>query len=94
MPGFIDSYTHFANMAVKAQQLDLSDTSSKNDALARVKGYASGKASSEWIVGSGCDENHWSDARDYIKKDELDAVAPNNPVVLQRVECHLSCANK
>ncbi len=93
LPGFIDAHTHFAHMGIREGQLNLSDTKSKHEALSKIRGFSLNKASGEWVIGSGWDESHWSDSKEYMTKGELDAVAPNNPVLLRRVDGHLDCVN-
>jgi len=93
MPGFIDAHSHFAYMGVRDGYLDLSDTISKHDAMEKIKGFSINKASGEWIIGSGWDESHWSDSNEYMNREELDSVAPDNPVLLRRVDGHLDCVN-
>ncbi len=93
LPGFIDAHTHFAHMGVREGYLALSDATSKHEALSRIKELSFDKAPGEWIIASGWDESHWSDSNDYMTRAELDAVAPNNPVLLRRVDGHLACVN-
>ena len=93
MPGFIDAHSHFAYMGVRDGYLDLSDTISKHDAMEKIKEFSLNKASGEWIIGSGWDESHWSDSNEYMNREELDSVAPDNPVLLRRVDGHLDCVN-
>ncbi|HEX32473.1 MAG TPA: amidohydrolase, partial [Candidatus Acetothermia bacterium] len=89
LPGFIDAHSHFAYMGVREGYLDLSDTASKHEALARIKKFALSKDAGQWVIGSGWDESHWSDSNEYMNKEELDSVAPDNPVLLRRVDGHL-----
>ncbi len=46
----------------------------------------------EWITGSGWDEYHFTELRKPLRGD-LDAAAPNNPVVLTRAGGHSSVGN-
>jgi len=93
LPGFIDAHTHFAHMGVREGQLDLSATSSKRKALEKIRDFTLTKDTGEWVIGSGWDESHWGDSNDYFNKEELDVIAPKNPVLLHRVDCHLDCVN-
>ena len=93
LPGFVDAHTHFAQMGVRESQLDLSDATSKHEALERVRNLAITRADGEWMIGSGWDESHWSDSNEYMNKEELDAASPNSPVLLRRVDGHLDCVN-
>jgi predicted amidohydrolase YtcJ len=46
----------------------------------------------EWITGSGWDHTLWADKK-FPNKQELDAVAPKNPVFLVHVSGHVAVAN-
>src|SRR6266566_1267055 len=46
----------------------------------------------EWITGSGWDHTLWPDKR-FPNRQELDAVAPNNPVILTHISGHVAVAN-
>ncbi len=46
----------------------------------------------EWITGSGWDHTLWPDKK-FPNKQELDAVAPQNPVFLTHISGHVAVAN-
>ncbi|MEA3239762.1 MAG: amidohydrolase family protein [Candidatus Bipolaricaulota bacterium] len=93
LPGFVDAHTHFAHMGVREGYLDPSTTTSKHEALAKIRDFTLTRDASEWVIGSGWDESHWSDSNDYFNREELDVIAPKNPVLLHRVDWHLDCVN-
>jgi predicted amidohydrolase YtcJ len=90
IPGFHDTHIHLAGHS--RRYIDLNDTTS----LAQLKQQVSEKGKElgpgEWITGSGWDEYHFKELRKPVRGD-LDAAAPNNPVVLTRAGGHSSVGN-
>lgn len=85
MPGLIDSHCHFLWMGVAMKTMVLlNDTENIMDALVRVKKRVSEAKPGEWIIGIGWDESKWSENR-YLNRYDLDAISPDNPVMLSRV---------
>ena len=94
IPGFNDAHTHFASMGVSmAEYIDLTGVSSKDQLLRQVEEEARDKPEGDWIIGIGWDESNWSGDREFMKKEEINQVAPENPVSLRRIDGHLSCLN-
>ena len=93
MPGLIDSHCHFLWMGVAMKTMvPLNDTANIMEALIRVKQRVKEAKPGEWIVGKGWDESKWPENR-YLTKVDLDAIAPDNPVVLSRICGHLLSVN-
>jgi len=93
MPGLIDSHCHFLWMGVAMKTMVLlNETKSLEDALKQVKKHAEEAEPGTWIVGLGWDESKWPENR-YLTADDLDPIAPNNPVMLSRVCGHLVSIN-
>jgi predicted amidohydrolase YtcJ len=93
MPGFIDSHCHFLWMGVAMKtKILLNDTKSIDEALQRVKKRIADAKPGEWIIGQGWDESKWPENR-YLTKEDLDPIAPDNPVILSRVCGHLVSIN-
>ena len=94
MPGFIDAHTHLVTDGLQASglHLDLSTTGSLDDVRDRVREATQDRAPGQWIRGRGWDESRWADAR-YVTRGDLDAVAPEHPVALSRVDGHLLAVN-
>ncbi len=92
-PGLMDTHAHIANGGVdELYGVELSDTTSIADILARVKVKAGKAKPGEWITGSGWDEGKLAEHR-YITAADLDAVAPRNPVWLMHTTGHYGAAN-
>ncbi len=93
LPGFIDSHCHFAWMGVNMlTTVPLRYTDTMRDALELIRKRAEEAEPGEWIIGRGYDEAKWPKNR-YITREDIDTVAPDNPVVMVRICGHLVSAN-
>ena len=90
MPGFHDTHIHLAGHS--RRYIDLNDTTSLEQLKQQVSEKAREMGTGEWITGSGWDEYHFREERKPLRSD-LDAAAPNNPVVLTRAGGHSSVGN-
>ena len=92
IPGFFDAHGHVMDMGFAALTLDLSDTKSLAEALARIAQYAADNPSRQWIIGSGWNQEVWGLGR-FPTAAELDTVVADRPVFLSRVDGHAAWAN-
>ena len=93
LPGMIDAHVHVMDIGFAALTLDLSDTESLEDALAKVKEFAEGEgAGRPWIIGRGWNQEKWGLGR-FPTAAELDAVVSDKPVWLERADNHANWAN-
>ncbi len=90
MPGFHDTHIHLGGHS--RRYIDLNDTTSLAELKEQVHDKAKELGPGEWITGAGWDEYHFTEQRKPLKED-LDAAAPNNPVVLTRAGGHSSVGN-
>jgi predicted amidohydrolase YtcJ len=90
MPGFHDTHIHLAGHS--RRYIDLNDTTSLEQLRQQVSEKARELGPGEWITGGGWDEYHFREERKPLRGD-LDAAAPNNPVVLTRAGGHSSVGN-
>jgi predicted amidohydrolase YtcJ len=91
LPGLTDAHGHLYGLGTSLDVVNLVDTTSFDDVIARVKQRA---ASSDvgWIVGRGWDQNDWP-VKEFPTAAALDAAIPDRPVVLERVDGHATVAN-
>ena len=82
----------FVGLGFGALQLDLSDTSSLQEAQARIAAYAAANPTLQWIVGRGWNQEKWGLGR-FPTAADIDAVVTNKPVWLERVDGHAGWAN-
>src|SRR5688500_6619990 len=92
LPGLIDAHGHVMGLGTMKRQADLTSAKTLDEALAKVKAFASANAGSAWIVGRGWNQVIWKLGRFPTAK-ELDAVAGDRPVWLERVDGHAGWAN-
>ena len=91
-PGFIDAHAHFVGYGMSLQHVDLTGTNSWEEVLAKVKTFASHNKEG-WITGRGWDQNDWT-VKEFPSNDQLTALFPDRPVLLERVDGHAAIANK
>jgi predicted amidohydrolase YtcJ len=88
LPGFTDSHVHFPTWAVARHEVRLEDTSSLDEALARVReALAKPAGMSPWLRGRGWRSGDWSPPAEPTKE-ALDELAPDRPVALMARDSH------
>ena len=92
LPGIIDAHGHVMGLGQSAVQLDLVGTASLADLQQRLRDYSAAHPNDAWIVGRGWNQELWPDKR-FPTAADLDAIVPDRPVVLERVDGHASVAN-
>ena len=92
LPGMIDAHVHVMDIGFAALTLDLSDTTSLEDALAKIKTFADENPGRPWILGRGWNQEKWGLGR-FPTAAELDAVVADRPVWLERADNHAKWAN-
>lgn len=90
MPGFHDTHIHLRGFS--RRYIDLENTTSLTQLKQQVSEKAKELGPGQWITGGGWDEYHFTEQRKPLRGD-LDAAAPNNPVVLTRAGGHSSVGN-
>ena len=91
LPGLIDAHGHIFGLGYSALTLDLVGTNSVADLQQRLRTYAAANRQG-WIVGRGWNQELWPDKR-FPTAADLDAVVPDRPVVLERVDGHAVVVN-
>ncbi len=84
-PGWMDAHVHFVWWSIQMSQLDLRDTATIDEALARVDQHARALPPGAWIQGGRFDKNvwgRWPNAR------ELDRVSHGHPAALRSRDGH------
>jgi predicted amidohydrolase YtcJ len=92
VPGFTDSHCHIFGIGEREMRFNMEGINSLEDFLARVKERVEKTSPGKWIVGRGWIETFWKPPR-FPTRQDLDKIAPNNPVFLTRADGHASIAN-
>lgn len=92
-PGFIECHMHAKWTGEQLLNLDFNGVTSRQAILDAIKEKAASTPAGEWIEGDGWNELIWEDSQELITRRELDAIAPNNPVILLHMSVHTLIAN-
>lgn len=91
-PGFYDPHSHFIGLGEMLSQCDLVGVESFEEILERLKEFRIKNPDNEWIIGRGWDQNDWK-IKEFPNKEGLDAIFPDIPVMLTRIDGHALLAN-
>jgi predicted amidohydrolase YtcJ len=94
-PGLLDAHAHFSGGgADRLFVIDLSYPNVKSiaDVAAAIRAKVATSAKGAWIQGRGWDEGKLAERRVIVARD-IDAVSPDNPVVLTQTTGHYVVAN-
>lgn len=92
LPGLIDAHGHLLGLGENLMQVDLRTTGTVQEAAKEVAAYAFANPDQAWITGRGWNQELWAD-KSFPTAAALDAVIPNRPVWLSRVDGHAGWAN-
>ncbi len=92
LPGLIDAHAHFYGQGMNLQAVDLTETKSFEEVVSRIVEFQEQK-NSEFIIGRGWDQNDW-EVKEFPVKDTLDALFPDTPVAITRIDGHALLANQ
>src|SRR5258708_7240601 len=92
VPGMTDSHCHIFGIGEREMNLNLEGASTREDFLAKVKARVAQTSLGKWITGRGWIETFWKPPQ-FPTQQDLDAIAPDNPVFLRRADGHAAIAN-
>lgn len=98
LPGLIDGHGHVLGLGQNLAQVELRETSSEAQAVAKVLAFAkaqpkaSSPESNTWILGRGWNQVLWP-SQQFPTRQLLDEAIPKQPVWLSRVDGHAGWAN-
>jgi len=92
VPGFTDSHCHIFGIGEREMRMNLEGTTSLEDFLGRVKERVGKTTAGKWITGRGWIETFWKPPQ-FPTCQDVDKIAPDNPVFLTRADGHASVAN-
>ena len=92
VPGLTDSHCHIFGIGRREMNLNLEGTNTRQDFLAKVKERVAGAERGKWVTGRGWIETFWKPPQ-FPTRQDLDEIAPDNPIFLTRVDGHAAVAN-
>lgn len=91
LPGLIDAHVHYSGVGISKMKLD-AFWKPKEDILETVAEAVKTAEKGEWVQGRGWNHEIW-DPPEYPGRLDLDAVAPDHPVYLERTDGHAAWVN-
>lgn len=92
IPGMMDTHAHFTVAGVSPFVVNLRGAKTVEEALQTIKAWADKTPAGEWIQCGGWHPPSQLKEQRYLTREEIDSVAPNNPVYLVTVG-HFAMAN-
>ncbi len=91
-PGFTDGHAHLLNIGQRELTLNLEGIASITELVTRIESELQGVPADQVLFGRGWIETGWPEGR-MPNAADLDAVSPDNPVILARADGHALVAN-
>jgi predicted amidohydrolase YtcJ len=92
VPGFNDAHVHLVDGAEEIVGVNLRPATSEADFARRLGEHARRQPKGRWILGGNWDHEAWP-TQALPTHRSIDAVTPDNPVFVQRLDGHMGVAN-
>jgi len=92
VPGFNDAHVHFLSGGFGLLSVDLRDARDEQDFAARIGAHARTLPRGTWIQEGNWDHETWP-SKALPTRALIDAVTPDHPVFVQRLDGHMALAN-
>ncbi|SIS42264.1 amidohydrolase [Salimicrobium flavidum] len=94
IPGFIDTHNHLLMYSQYLGQINCRSPLNENigDIQKLIEAEAKQKEKGEWIIGWGYDDTLLEESR-HPTREDLDAVAPDHPVLIRHISAHFAAVN-
>jgi predicted amidohydrolase YtcJ len=90
VPGFIDSHVHFLEGGFRLASVQLRDARTRTELVSRLRAFAATVPEGSWITGGDWDHTLWGG--EPPRRNWIDAVTPNHPVWINRLDGHMALA--
>ena len=92
VPGFNDAHVHFLSGGFGLLSVDLRDARDEQDFVRRIAAHARTLPKGTWIQEGNWDHETWP-SKALPTRALIDAVTPDHPVFVQRLDGHMALAN-
>ena len=92
VPGFNDAHVRFLDGSFGLLSVDLRDAKDEDDFARRISEQAKKLPKGTWIQNGNWDHQRWPSRREPTRA-LIDAVTPDHPVFVNRLDGHMSLAN-
>ena len=90
--GFNDAHVHFMETGEQLSSVDLRSAKTPDEFVQRIKDFAAKLPKGRWILGGQWDHENWT-PNNLPTAAMIDAVTPDNPVFVNRLDGHMALAN-
>ncbi len=91
VPGMIDSHIHLVDGGLHLTSVQLRDAATREEFVRRIGEFAKTAPAGAWITGGDWDHTVWGG--ELPERAWIDAVTPDAPVWMQRLDGHMALAN-
>jgi predicted amidohydrolase YtcJ len=92
VPGFNDAHVHFFDGGAGLASVQLRDAKTLADFRDRIGAFAKKLPKGRWVLNGNWDHENWQPAA-LPTRQLIDAVTPDNPVFINRLDGHMCLAN-
>lgn len=92
LSGLVDAHGHILSYGLSLLRVDLTGTTSEQEAVERIRAFRDANGNLEWIQGRGWNQVLW-DSNEFPSAQSLDEFFGDTPVWLSRVDGHAGWAN-
>ncbi|MGH9935471.1 MAG: amidohydrolase, partial [Blastocatellia bacterium] len=92
VPGFNDSHVHFLDGGMGLASVQLRDARTPEEFHNRIRDFAAKLPKGRWILNGNWDHENWTPPNLPTRR-LIDAVTPDNPVFINRLDGHMCLAN-
>ncbi|MFY0525242.1 amidohydrolase [Archangium gephyra] len=91
VPGFNNAHVHFIDGGHRLASVQLREAKTPAEFTARLKAFVAAVPKGTWITGGDWDHELWGG--ELPRREWIDAVTPDHPVWVNRLDGHMSLAN-
>ena len=91
VPGFIDSHVHMMSSGFELSSVQLRDAGTVTEFASRIGNFSKSIQPGDWLLGGTWDHQNWGGELPH--RDWIDALTPDTPVFVTRLDGHMALAN-
>jgi predicted amidohydrolase YtcJ len=92
VPGFNDAHVHFLDGGRGLASVQLRDARTPDEFRNRIRDFAAKLPKGRWVLNGNWDHENWQPAN-LPTRQLIDAVTPDNPVFINRLDGHMALVN-